>query len=268
LTSARTLPVGIFARGCSPAGNKKGDMKMLEKIYTIPINEAFDACRDNPEKGCPVCVLRKKLEDDELEIIMGASMMEPDIRIKTNEQGFCGRHFDMMLERNNRRGLALILESHLAETRKLTEPGGFLGSRTASMADKLGELEGSCYVCGRINYSLGKMLENTAYLWDTEKEFRDKTAAQPYFCLPHFRALIAAGRSHLNKKRAPDFTVALAETVNKYFDEINKDVSWFCKKFDYRYENEPWGNAKDAPERAILFISSDRSVKPEKKKKQ
>ena len=92
---------------------------MLEKIYTIPVNEAFDACRDDATCGCPICVLRKRLEKDELEIILGAAMMDPDIRIKTNEQGFCGRHFDMMLERNNRLGLALILESHLAEVRKM-----------------------------------------------------------------------------------------------------------------------------------------------------
>ena len=240
---------------------------MLEKIYTIPVNEAFDACRDDATCGCPICVLRKRLEGDEIEIIMGAAMMEPDIRIKTNEQGFCGRHFDMMLERNNRLGLALILESHLAEVRKMTEPGGLFGARTNAMPEKLETLENSCYVCGRINYSLGKMIENTVYLWESEKEFRDKLDAQPYFCLSHLRALMASGKLNMNKKRLPDFQAALLKVVNGYFDELSKDVSWFCKKFDYRYENEPWGNSKDSPERAITFISSDRSVKQDKKKK-
>ena len=28
-------------------------------------------------------------------------------------------------------------------------------------------------------------------------------------------------------------------------------------KFDYRYNDEPWGNAKDSPERAINFLCSD-----------
>ncbi|MBR2460989.1 MAG: hypothetical protein IKB34_07155 [Clostridia bacterium] len=240
---------------------------MLEKIYTIPVNEAFDACRDDASRGCPICVLRKRLENDELEIIMGASMMEPDIRIKTNEQGFCGRHFDMMLERNNRLGLALILESHLAEVRNLTEPGGFMGARTAAMPEKLDALEKSCYVCGRINYSLGKMIENTVYLWESEKEFRDKLDAQPYFCLPHFRALLVSAKANVNKKKLPDFQTALAKVVNGYFDELSHDISWFCKKFDYRYENEPWGNSKDSPERAVRFLSSERSTKPDKPKK-
>jgi hypothetical protein len=31
-------------------------------------------------------------------------------------------------------------------------------------------------------------------------------------------------------------------------------VSWFAKKFDYRYDKEPWYDSKDAPERAITFL--------------
>ena len=71
----------------------------------------------------------------------------------------------------------------------------------------------------------------------------------------------------MNKKRVPDFQKALAEVVNKYFDELRADVSHFCKKFDYRYENEPWGNSKDSVERAIRFLSGDRRLKLEKPKK-
>ena len=240
---------------------------MIETIYTIPVNEAFDACRDDHAKGCPVCLLRKRLEDDELEIIMGAAMMEPDIRIQTNEKGFCGRHFDMMLERNNRLGLALVLESHLAEIRKMTEPGGLFGARTNAMPEALDKLDHSCYVCDRINLSLGKMVANAVYLWDSEPDFRDKVKAQPFFCLPHLRDLLIAGKGYINKRRLPDFQQDIIKVTNTYFDELSKDVSWFCKKFDYRYEDEPWGNAKDAPERAVTFISTERSTKPEKKKK-
>ena len=71
---------------------------MLEKIYTIPVNEAFDQCRGNEAEGCPFCKLYRRLENDEIEIILGASMMEPDIRIQTNRLGFCGRHFDIMFD--------------------------------------------------------------------------------------------------------------------------------------------------------------------------
>jgi hypothetical protein len=135
------------------------------------------------------------------------------------------------------------------------------------MPDKLDKLEKSCYVCDRINANFSKMVENAVYLYDTEQEFRDKVKNSPYFCLIHYKEFLNAGKLHMNKKRVPDFQKALAETVNKYFDELRGDVSHFCKKFDYRYENEPWGNSKDAVERAIRFISGDRRLKLEKPKK-
>ena len=50
---------------------------MEEHIYTIPVNEAFE-----DESGkCPFCLLYEKLQEDELSLILGASMMEPDVRI-------------------------------------------------------------------------------------------------------------------------------------------------------------------------------------------
>ena len=90
----------------------------MEKIYTIPVNEAFDACMEDKTKGCPFCEMFRKVQENELDLILGASMMEPDIRIKTNEMGFCDKHFSMMMKRKNRLGLALMLESHLAHVAK------------------------------------------------------------------------------------------------------------------------------------------------------
>jgi len=56
----------------------------MEQIYTIPVNEAFDASRADHTCGCPMCTLYRKLEENELELILGASMLEPDVRIQTN----------------------------------------------------------------------------------------------------------------------------------------------------------------------------------------
>ena len=97
----------------------------MEKIYTIPVNEAFEASEADHACGCPFCTLYRKLENDQLELILGASMMEPDVRIKTNEMGFCKTHYDMMFTRKNRLGMALMLESHLNQLREETSGGGF-----------------------------------------------------------------------------------------------------------------------------------------------
>ncbi len=231
----------------------------MEKIYTIPVNEAFDASSDDHACGCPFCALYNKLEENELELILGASMMEPDTRIKTNEQGFCKTHYDMMFTRKNRLGMALMLESHLNELRKDTNGKGLAALKGVGVEPmkRLAELEGTCYVCGRIEFSFTKMMETAVLLWDQDSDFREKLRAQPYICLPHYRMFVEHARHGLSKKRFPDFYKDVSTVVNTYFDELREDVSWFCKKFDYRYDSEPWGNAKDAVERAIKFTSGD-----------
>ena len=231
----------------------------MEKIYTIPVNEAFEASAADHDCGCPFCALYRKLEENELDLILGASMMEPDVRIKTNEQGFCKTHYDMMFTRKNRLRMALMLESHLNQLRGETDGKGFSALKGVGVEPmkRLERLEGSCYVCGRIEFSLSKMFETAVLLWEQDEAFRKKLRDQPYICLPHYRMFVEAGRKGLPKKLFADFYKEVSEVVNTYFDSLREDVSWFCKKFDYRYDAEPWGNAKDAVERAIKFTSGD-----------
>ncbi len=238
---------------------------MAEKIYTIPVNEAFEASQAEPACGCAFCSLYRTLEENELERILGAAMMEPDVRIETNAKGFCDTHFKMMFVRKNRLGLGLMLESHLNELGKSMKPKALsfkgVGAETEARLEKL---ESSCYVCARIEGNFKKMLETAAYLWDTDTDFRKKTAAQPYFCLPHYRAFISAARASMSKKTFASFYEAVSALQNAYHDKLSEDVSWFCKKFDYRYNYEPWYDAKDAVERAMKYLSGDLHAAPKK----
>ena len=232
----------------------------MEQIYTIPVNEAFDASAADSTCGCPMCALYRKLEENELELILGASMMEPDVRIKTNEQGFCRTHYDMMFMRKNRLGMALTLESHLAELSKDLSKGlvgTVIGRPDQKPAKRIAALEKSCYVCTRIDFHFQHMAETAVLLFDTDENFVEKMKKQPYFCLPHYRLLLEKAAARLGKKKLADFADVTERVVKGYMEMLLGDVSWFCKKFDYRYENEPWKNAKDSVERAIKFLRSD-----------
>ena len=66
-------------------------------------------------------------------------------------------------------------------------------------------------------------------------------------------------------ERAKECAEALDKVVRPYLDKLAEDVSWFCKKFDYRYENEPWKDSKDAVERTMKFLRSDIHVNEKKK---
>lgn len=238
----------------------------METIYTIPVNEAFEASAAKPECGCPFCALYNKLEDDELDLILGASMMEPDVRIQTNKEGFCRTHYDMMFTRKNRLGMALTLESHLAELSGEIRSGGPFSSPGQKAIKRIGALEDSCYVCRRIEFNFGHMIETAVLLWEKDEAFREKLAAQPYFCLPHYRRMLAYASVALPKKQFPEFEKICSSIVGSYMDKLGGDVSWFCKKFDYRYDGEPWYDSKDAVERAMKFLRSDLHKAPEKKK--
>ena len=122
----------------------------MEQIFTIPVNEEFDACRDDGSLGCPFCRLYRRLQRDELDIILGASMMEPDIN----------KHYGFMLSRKRMLGMGLILESHLAEVKAKISKRALLKDPSAPSMAALTKLNGDCYVCSRVDphlaiYSLG-----------------------------------------------------------------------------------------------------------------
>ena len=237
----------------------------MDTIYTIPVNEAFEASAADSSCGCPFCALYNKLEDDELELILGASMMEPDVRIKTNKEGFCRTHYDMMFNKKNRLGMALTLESHLHELAEeiKDKPLVKIGERPIK---RINALENSCYVCRRIEFNFEHMIETAVILWDSDEEFAPKLQAQPYFCLPHYRKFLEYASRRLGKKQYAEFEKQVSGIVNGYIATLEEDISWFCKKFDYRYDAEPWYNSKDAVERSMKFLRSDLHKTPQKKK--
>ena len=236
----------------------------MNQIYTIHINEHFDRAKEDASCGCPVCSLYRMLEENELELILGASMMEPDVRQKTNKLGFCDTHMKMMFEYRARLPMALTLESHLDQLRKEVGDLPLMVPGTRARA-RIHELEEDCYVCRRINEYFKHLLENLVYIWSTDPNFREKFAEQHMFCLPHWEMMLGVGKAKLNKKDYYAFAKAASDVVLPYFDQLREDVSWFCKKFDYRYGDEPWYNSKDSVERAMAFLNSDLHRPPKKK---
>ncbi len=228
----------------------------MEQIYTIPVNEAFDAVIEDPSLGCPICALYDKLNDNELDRILGAAKMEPEIRQASNREGFCASHFRAMMDRRSSLALALMLESHLDEVKGI-----------AGDLKRLEKLECSCYLCHRIEESLSRMVDTVILLWHTDDSFRRKYASAPRFCLPHHRRLMSVGKDRLNKKVFGEFSRATSDITGRYLEKLRGDVSWFCKKFDYRYSEEPWYDAKDSIERTVGFLAADDYHAKEGKKK-
>ena len=227
---------------------------MRDSIYTIPVSEVFD-----PKCGCPICRLRDTLETRSVDYIMGAAMMEPDVRIETNRLGFCENHYEMMLHQKNRLSLALILESGLKEV-KATGLDAIV--KKAQLKPKKREgvktVNDTCFVCEKIDWAMNNMLETVVRLYRTDESFRKLFSEQEYLCLPHLEQLLTIASGKMNKKELPLFTAAAVKLTEQYLDIVLKDVSHFCSMYDYRNAgpNADWGNSRDSIERAIALLST------------
>ncbi len=225
---------------------------MKEKIYTIPVSEVFE-----PGEGCPLCRLRETLEERALEYIMGAAMMEPDVRVQTNEQGFCAAHLAKMFGRKNRLSLALLLESRLAwvdEHPPAKPRRGLFGAKAEQPRPD------GCYVCTRIDTAFEEMLETVCRMWAKDQAFRTLFANQACFCRPHALRMAAKAREVLGAKDAQAFQDALETIDRACLARLREDVSAYCRLYDYqsgsdRGEN---GGVRDAVSRAIWYLTSNK----------
>ena len=84
---------------------------MKEKLYTIPVNDAF-----LKDCECPLCAMYETLQNDAIDYAMGPSYMEDDIREVTDKIGFCSKHIPLLYRNQNRLGLALMLKTHMDKT--------------------------------------------------------------------------------------------------------------------------------------------------------
>lgn len=240
---------------------------MKEQLYTIPVNEAFDT-----DCECPVCSMLKSLEDDAIEFTMGPSYMEDDIRMEMNKIGFCESHMKKLYEYQNRLGLALILQTHMDDVMKHIEKLSkgskpFKGSlfkkkdNSSPLTAYIKNIQSSCYVCDRIERMFGRYLITLFYLYKNDDNFRTKLKSSKGFCLKHYAVLYEESEHHLSGSLQENFIKDLNEVFLTNMYRVREDLEWFTNKFDYRYANEPWKNAKDALPRSINKINGIHDLK-------
>jgi uncharacterized FlgJ-related protein len=198
----------------------------------------------------------------------------------TNEKGFCKVHFEMLYNTQaNRLGLGLIVDTHMCEqnsklkkvyeeklnqikkdseismiknlsskiSTKQTETEKFVDQ----LIDKLNDLENSCTICSRLEHTMDRYIDVIFYLFFKEPEFKTLFTQQKGFCLKHLKQLLVSTKKYLGPKDTAIFVNTLMSMQMQNMERIQQEVNWFTKKFDYRYNDEPWGNSKDALLRSI-----------------
>ena len=230
---------------------------MQENICSIPINDVF-----MPRDGCPMCRMRDMLERRKAEYVTGSAMMEPNVRVRTNEEGFCYRHFFMMIKSGKRLSNALILESHLEEVMgklSLTNPRGKFDKKKLEQLDNMSK---DCFICRDIKDNMENMVRIVHAMWISEPEFRQLYDEQPYICLEHYILLLSVDQKGLGKNFDAFYQATFALAA-EYLTELRNDVHHFSAMFDYRNEGADWGNSRDSIERAVEFLTGEKIISEE-----
>ncbi len=233
---------------------------MDEQLYSIPVNDAFET-----ECECPVCSMHRQLEKNAVEFTMGPSYMEDDVRMETNEVGFCPEHVRMMYDMQNRLGLALMLHTHtqniISTTEKLQKKGRssaglFKKAEEPAVSAYMKKLAGSCYICKRIEGTFDRYIDTIFYLYRKDETFRRRFENCRGFCNSHYGLLYEAAPRYLSGKELEDFTRLIDRLFLENLQRVCDDIEWYTDKFDYRNVDAPWKNSKDAVVRTILKLDS------------
>lgn len=227
---------------------------MKENICTIPINDLF-----KPKDGCPICRMEEMLEETYVDFVVGDAMMEPNIRIETNEKGFCHRHFSKMFSAGQKLPNALIMESHLKSIAENILPKSAPKKPDKKVIEKINTLGNNCYVCDRIDRDIHHLLATVFAEYQKSEEFRSLYREQPFICLNHYAYIMtdASGKRGVGSKFMKDFSEDTYKLTKNYLSELQEDTSYFCSMFDYRNRGKDFGKSKDVIERNIEYLTKE-----------
>ena len=227
--------------------------------YTLDTIPVLDAFRTDCE--CPLCRLRIHCEDQYVDSMLSSAYMEPEWRIRSNETGFCTRHFELMFRRRNRLGLALMTHTHMQEVVASLEKILEEGTPRRGLFAKKSEGDGApakirariagCVICEQVDNALRRYGYTIAQLYFTSSEFKTLFAQSKGFCLPHLALVLELAAETLSGAQQAEFQKAVAALELDNLRRVEGELEWFTLKFDYRNDGKPWGNSQDAPERAI-----------------
>ena len=210
---------------------------MRESLLTIPVNEAFEPYEGEEYPcGCPFCRMRDTVELHICEYIMGAAMMEPDVRSDTNRLGFCHRHFQSLLGLSNRLSLGLMLNSHLEQVRGevFAKKGVLDVLKKDKKTEKAAKSEDSCFVCTKTNWGMNHMARSFFMMFSESDHFKALFDSQEFICMPHYAWIRGLAPNFYKKGELSAFLDKLDTVVSRYADTLNADVNDFCNSFDYR----------------------------------
>ncbi len=234
---------------------------MKETIYTIPINEAFEA-----NGFCPFCHMHKQLEEDAVSYTLGPAMMEVDFRTITNEKGFCKKHVRELGAQSKALPLSLVFDSHLSTIEELMNVD-FSSSndrifkkkedKKQSFAFSMKHIASSCAICFRIESTFSHYVKSFFYMLKKEEGFLNKVLQSDGFCMEHFSHLCSVAADMLSDAEYKNLFVPIIELQKKRVKEYHTHIKEFSQSFDYRNIGKKMDFPKDILHKTSTLLNGE-----------
>jgi len=212
----------------------------------LEISKVHDAYREGGE--CPLCWLMDAGERSYLRSFQGSRVMEPNVRIKTNESGFCREHYKRLYRGENKLGLGLVVHTHLQtwlprlrkaldEARRPEDAarprkgGKGAGGRRGTPLETLKDLRDSCFICDMLAMDRNRYVETILYLWKEDEEFRGTLLGSRGFCIEHFRVVAGKAEEYLKEADRAGFFAELVPIMIQSLERLERDVFEFTQLF-------------------------------------
>jgi hypothetical protein len=207
-------------------------------IGTMLIDEYF-----NGEEGCPVCRIKRKIDERLTDQYLGEGVMEDNTRIKVGKLGFCAKHVDMLLSRQNKLSVALQLGTRTEKLLSLM--GNVKNVRQArKQAEAIKKASSTCVLCDYVEESMVKYYKTIAQMFEKEKDFLGVLVKSKGFCLHHYAELLKY--SNYAGFLSNEYVNIISTIETRNIERLQAELKKFCDKHDYRNALEPLGNAETA----------------------
>lgn len=209
--------------------------------YHIDTGLILDKLKESSE--CPICEIKKVVEEQFLHEFLNDAVMEDNTRIKVAKFGFCQRHTDMLLSRPNKLSVALQIDTRVKAIKSLFEPVKSVGSAKKT-AKKIDSAVNGCIICQYVEESMAKYYKTIAQMFAREKDFYKLLISCKGFCMHHYAELLRySGQAG---SLAKEYLTVLGDTQTRNLTRLQNELKEFCDKHDYRNALKPLGSAEDA----------------------
>ena len=230
---------------------------MKDHLETAPV---IDAVRSHDL--CPFCQLREMIEQQTVERYLGGSVMEPDIRIRTNATGFCRMHHRQLMAQKDYHGYALMMQTRLKTVAGQLAPAvkglantSLFGKKNADALQKqLIELDSRCLICENMADTVGRYMDIFMKLYREDEHFRSDFAAGPGVCLYDLPLLLQKAQTAMLPAQRKQLLETVSRQVTSTLGTAQEDLDALCSSFHYGSEHKNNPRIHAALERAVNLL--------------